>query len=55
MYKKHVYIYTRDNINFTCNEWHELLNCALNELYPVERFKDFLKFRTNNTNMVIWN
>ena len=55
MYKKHVFIYTRDNINFTCNEWHELLNCALNELYPVERFKDFLKFRTNNTNMVIWN
>ena len=55
MYKKHFYIFTRDNINFTCNEWHELLNCALNELYPVERFKDFLKFRTNNTNMVIWN
>ena len=53
MYKKHVFIYTRDNINFTCNEWHELLNCALNELYPVERFKDFLKFRTNNTNMVM--
>ena len=55
MYKKHVYITTRNNINFTCNEWHELLNCALNELYPVERFNDFLKFRTNNTNMVIWN
>ena len=42
MYKKHVYIYTRDNINFTCNEWHELLNCALEKLCSIEKFKDFV-------------
>lgn len=55
MYKKIVYIYTRDNINFTGNEWDLLLNCALEKLYSIEKFKNFLKFRTNNTNMVIWN
>ena len=46
MYKKHVYIFTRDNINFTRNEWRELLNCVLEKLCSIERFKDFLKFRT---------
>ena len=55
MYKKHVYIFTRDNINFTCNEWRELLNCVLEKLCSIERFKDFLKFRTNDQNMIIWN
>lgn len=55
MYKKNVDIFTRDNINFTGNEWKLLLNCALEKLYSIEKFKDFLKFRTNNANMVIWN
>lgn len=55
MYKKHVYIYTRGNINFTYNEWDELLNCALEGLCSIDKFEDFLKFRTNDQNMIIWN
>lgn len=55
LYKKNVVLITKEKINFAGGEWCVLLDCTLENICSIERFKDFLKIRTNNQNMIIWN